>query len=642
MSGGRTIAAALLLAAATACTGASASSSPEDSYRKGIAALASGQPRTARVELMNALQANPNDTRARLAQARTYLLLGDGVAAESEIRRATDSGVPAAGIKHLLAHALLLQREPQRAIAESEGVAGEHEAYAARIRGRAFIELNDGARAAGEFDRAIRAGERDARVWTDVAFFRRWTGDQAAAVEAADRAAALDPRNVEALTLRGELTRSQYGLAAALPWFDRALEIDPDNVTALLERASTLGDLGRMSDMLADTRRVLSLSNANPVAYYLQAMLAARGGDFELARSIYERTGGRLDETPSGLLLASAIDYQTGNARQAVLRLHRLVAWQPANLKARRLLGAAQWRTGDAAGTVETLRPLAERPDADSYTLTLIAQALHRQGDTQAAAAFFARAARPQVRTATSIDGRGLSNAELTALRRTPVAQLDTRSRIAVVAALLGRGIAGEALERARALQRDNPGVPDVHILVGDARGMSGDFAGAAEEYRKAANLAFSEPVAFRLIEALRRSSRQSDADGVLQLYLQQNPRNVPALIMLAGRHMQARNWAEAADIYEGLRSRLGDRDASILSNLAWAYSEQSEHQRAVALARRAWELDSGNPATADTLGWALFRSGERAEGLSYLERAVRGAPSDAEIRRRLDAARRG
>ena len=45
---------------------------------------------------------------------------------------------------------------------------------------------------------------------------------------------------------------------------------------------------------------------------------------------------------------------------------------------------------------------------------------------------------------------------------------------------------------------------------------------------------------------------------------------------------------------------------------------------RAVPLARRAWSLDRDNPATADTLGWLLFKSGRRAEGLVLLERAAR------------------
>jgi tetratricopeptide (TPR) repeat protein len=644
MTKNRTLICALLLAGAAACSNAAAApSSPEESYRKGMAALEAGQPRTARVEFMNALQADPNDRRARLAQARTYLLLGDGVAAESEVQRARQAGVPAGETAHLLAHALLLQGENDRALAEGAGAAPQHAAYAARIRGRAAMAKGDNERASTEFAQALEAAPNDAQVWTDVAHFRRSSGDQAGALQAADRAVGIDPRSVEALTLRGELTRSQYGLAGAIPWFDRALEVDPDNVTALIERASTLGDLGRMQDMLRDSRRVLELSPGHPLAYYLQAMLAARGRDFPLARSIWQKTEGRLDQTPAGMLLASAIDYQTGNVEQAVARLDRLVARQPANRKARRLLAAAQWRKGDVAGTIATLRPLADRPDADSYTLSLIGRALERQGDTQGAAAYLARAAQPQGRALTALDAGQVSNEQLAALRRAAAQRPDhAPTQIMLIAALLARGLGDEALQRAVRVQAANPGVPDAHVLVGDARGTKGDFAGAAEEYRKAANLAFTEPVALRMIEALQRSNQGPAAQQVLNLFLQQNPRNVPALVLAAGAHMQARTWPEAIRIYEGLRRRLGDRDATILNNLAWAYSEVGDHGRAVPIARRAWELDRDNPATADTYGWILFKSGQRAEGLALLERAARGAPSDAEIRRHLEEARRG
>ena len=120
----------------------------------------------------------------------------------------------------------------------------------------------------------------DSDVWTDVARFRRSNGDVAGALEAADRAVAARPRNVEALVLRGILTRGQYGLAAALPWFDRALDIDGGNVEALIERAITYGDMGRMSDMLADAREAHRLTGGNPTAYYLEAVLAARAAQF--------------------------------------------------------------------------------------------------------------------------------------------------------------------------------------------------------------------------------------------------------------------------------------------------------------------------------------------------------------------------
>jgi hypothetical protein len=46
--------------------------------------------------------------------------------------------------------------------------------------------------------------------------------------------------------------------------------------------------------------------------------------------------------------------------------------------------------------------------------------------------------------------------------------------------------------------------------------------------------------------------------------------------------------------------------------------------------------------AAPDTLGWLLFKSGRRTEGLVLLQQAARGAPSDSDIRRRLAFARGG
>ena len=232
--------------------------------------------------------------------------------------------------------------------------------------------------AASAFDRALTAAPEDGALWADIADFRRATGETAGAIEAADRAVALAPRFVQALRLRGELTRSQYGLAAAMPWFDRALEIDPSNVAVLIERAAALGDLGRTREMLADTRRLLSVSANNPSAYYLQAMLAARGRDYALARSLYRRTGGAFDNRPAAMLLAGTIELGTGNASLAMGPLKRLLKAQPGNLKVRRLLGSAQWQSGDSRAAIGTLRPLADRPDADAYTLSIIGKAYAR------------------------------------------------------------------------------------------------------------------------------------------------------------------------------------------------------------------------------------------------------------------------
>jgi tetratricopeptide (TPR) repeat protein len=543
-----------------------------------------------------------------------------------------------------MAHALLLQGQAERAIAEAGKAGPGHAGYAGRIRGRAWMELGEMPRAAAAFDAALAAAPGDDEVWTDIARFRRAGGELGGAIEAADKAVRLDPQNVEALMLRGELTRSQYGLSAALSWFDRALEIDPDHVLTRLERAATLADLGRMKAMLADTRLVLSLSPGQPMAYYLQAVLAARAKKFQLARSLYQRTRGALDAQPAGMLLASVIDIETGNVERATGRLTKLVELQPENVKARRLLAAAQWRSGDPASTIATLRPLAERADADSYVLTLIGQAFAKQGDVRTASLYLARAAAPQRRSATALLAPPLDDRQLAALRRSADAKPgDAGLQVQLIRALLGRGFGKDAFARARRLQAANPGAPDAHILVGDALGINGQYAAAADEYRKAANLAFTEPVALRLVEALRNAGDARRATQVLELFLQQNPQSVPVQLLAGNLYMEAKRWDEAIAAYEALRTRLGNRDATVLNNLAWAYSEKGDFDRAIPLARKAWSLNPNNPATADTLGWLLFKSGEDpALGLALLEQAARGAPSDGEIQRHLMAAQSG
>jgi tetratricopeptide (TPR) repeat protein len=626
-------AALLLLLAACGAAGGTA-------YERGAAAFESGDIRTARVELLNALQQEPGNRLARIMQARVQLALGDGQAAEGEITRARQSGASVGDTGHLLAEARLLQGDAQGALREAARAGRPHFAYAQRITGRAFMMLGDGSNAGTAFDRALAAAPNDSDVWADLASWRRFNGDVAGALQAVDRAVAARPRNAEALALRGELTRGQYGLAAAIPWFTRALDVDPGNVDALLERAATYADMGRMSDMLADTRRVITLTGGHTRAFYLQAVLAARAQDFELAKRLWVRTNGAYDQTPAGMLLISAIDFQTGNEEQAARRLAGLLQQQPGNRRARRLLAAAQWRMNDPAGVAATLRPLADRPDADAYTLSLLGRALSRTGDRDQAALYLARAAQPQPGALAALDPLG--EGEFAAVRRAAEENPgDGPAQLRFASALLGRGQTGEALERARRMQAQSPGAPEVHILVGDVLGATGDFAGAAAQYRRAANLQFSEAVALRLIGALTRSGQGEQAADVLSLFIQQNPSSVPGLILVASEAMQDEDWAEAIRIYENLRLRLGDNDATVLNNLAWAYSESGDLAAAVPLARRAWSLDRDNPATADTLGWLLFKAGRRAEGIALLARAARGAPNNLAIRQRLAQARR-
>jgi tetratricopeptide (TPR) repeat protein len=603
-----------------------------DHFRRASAALRDGEPRLARVELLNAIKADPTNGAAHLLQGQVYVRLGDGVAAEAEIVRARETGTPLAETRHLMAEALMLQGEARRAIDETEpaGVAPRYAAWAARLRGRAFAQIGDTAAAGEAFALATQSGPGDPEVWSDLGRFRSTIGDALGALQAADRAVALAPDNLEAVILKGELTRTQYGLVAALPWFDRALKIDPESVAALIEKAATLGDMGRVREMLATTRVVLDIDGRNPAAFYFQAVMAARAHNFPLARTLMRNTGGAMDGVPAVMLLSALIDYQSGNNEQAIDKLARLVAMQPENLKARRMLAAAQFRARDYSGTIGTLRPIADRPQADSYVLTLIGRALEQQGDRDAASVYLDRAALPLPAAQAVADPAAVSNARRT-LDGDPG---DREARAALARALIAGGDIAGGFAEATTVLNASPADPSGLLLIGDALAAQGKHRDAAEAYRRAATISFTEPVALRLIDALRHAGNGRAAYQALAIFLAQNPQNVPARLIAADLAMASRQWPRAVEILEGLRRRLGDRDAAILNNLAWSYYSVGKPAKALPLAAAAHALVPPNPAVANTYGWLLVATKtDRARGLTLLEQAAAQAPANPGVR---------
>lgn len=586
------------------------------------AAFAQHQPRSAWIELMNAIDADPDNRLAWMYRARVALALDRPQEAGDALDRAIKAGFPESRTLHFRAHALLLEDNPSEAlrVAAADRVSPLHRAYAARMRGRARAAMGDYPGAAREFGAAMAITPRDPALWIDLADFRLRTGERRGAIEASDQAVALDRGNVAALILKGRLARDQYGLAAALVWFDRALEIDRLDIDAQLERAATLGDMGRTREMLEATRAVQALDQGNPRAFYLQAVLAARARKFALADKLVDLAGGALDDMPGMMLLKGAIAYQRGMFGEAIAALTPLVRAQPENVAARRLLAAADWQTGDSDSVIAALEPVLDG-GADSYALTLLGRAYEARDDRATAAAYLDRAALEK-------DTSSADPAMVEDLRWSAQRNGDAVSRAALVRALLASGDGAQALDMALALQRENPGAAEAHMLAGDVWSALSRWPQAITAYARAANLNFSEAIALRFVAALGHGGRPRDARRVLALFLDQHPMNIPARVVQADLLMTDGRFADAATILEGLRRRIGSRDVAIGVNLAWCYFRTNRPDEALALAAEAYRLAPANPRVSHSYGWILFKSGRNPAGaLALLQQAAAQAP---------------
>lgn len=592
--------------------------------------LTAGNATAAREAALQAVRSDPGAAEAHVALAVSMLALDDGVGAESALQRAVDAGYDARLVPHLRAHALLLQGQADKALAEAGKADPRFRAYALRMRGRALAMAGDYAGALRALDEAVRIAPRDAEVWTDVGRFKSKAGDMLGAIQASERAVALAPGNVDALVLRGERVRGQFGLIAALPWFEAALQRDPAHHGALIEYAATLGDSGRTVDALAVTRRALAARAGSPQALYLQAVIAARAGNWALARTLLERTGGAVDALPGAQLLAATLDLEAGANEQAIGRLRGIVGAQPLNLTARKLLALALLRSDSARNAIDTLRPVVARGDADSYALTLVARGFERIGDRAAAARFLDRAALP----AGAEPGAFSADASAAVLAADSARRPgDPAATLPLIRALIDAGDLQDALAKAQAVAARNTGAPAAHLLLGDVLMLMARPADAATAYRRAADLRFDSPTLLRLVEAQTRAGRGQDAATALALFLSQNPVDPAALRLSAQWQLAAGAYDAAIDTLERLRLGIGDGDAALNADLAYAYAGAGESEAAADFGEAAYALAPSNPAAADAFGWALYRGGDLQGAAELLEKAVALAPRHPGLR---------
>ncbi len=590
---------------------------------RGLAALDRGDARTARVELMNAIKGNPRSALARAAQARALADLGDGAGAQAEVERARSLGQAPAATRAVMAQAHFLQGDFAGALAEARAIdlPEEQALDAAHVIARAALAEGDVRGSETALTRALALNARDSDTWVEVGRLRMATGDQAGAIAAADQAVALDPKSALALGLRAELTRTQYGLVAALPWFDRAMAVDPDSVPVLEQYAATLADAGQASRMLAMTRRILALDPGNARAWMMQAVMAARAGQDDLARKLLERTGGRLDGEPATQLLRGILHLQDGNPLLAAQTLAPLVDAQPWNRPARILLGRAYADNGDQMSAAATLAPIVAQQDADPYVLTLAARVQESLGDRAMASDMLARAAWP-VRPAASVFATSLPNGA-------PADPATARDNIPYIRALLTAGRDDEALERARLLNRANPGAPAAWLILGDVLQANGQGRESVRAYEAGANIRFDRDAALRLVSALQQTGNGPRAEQVARLFLRQHPMDHDMLRLAAGFAIAREDWRSAERLLQALRAQVGDNDALLMTDLARVSLEQRKQSAALAYARHGYALMPGNPVTADMLGWVLMRSDAKGPmAVDLLEKAVALAPS--------------
>ena len=409
---------------------------------------------------------------------------------------------------------------------------GEGSPAFTRLLGDADAAMAKGALGdAGQLlDEARALAPESPDLWLAIARLRLRGGEHLAALEAADRALAFGPDHAPALRLRALLVRDAHGAADALPWFEAALQIAPEDPDTLAEYAATLGDAGEGSASLKAARALAEVAPDDPRVPFLQAVIAARGSQITIARSLLSRSGMAERGVPAAQLLDAVVNLEEGNADTAATILGDLATRQPANARVRELLARAMFEGGRDVEVVKRFGPEAALPEASPYLVMLVARAYERRGDRAAAAPLLARAYGP-VR----------AQPALLALRDgLPPPTTDIRRS-------LWNGDGAGARAKAMALRQRIPASADVAALAGDALLGAGDPRGALTVYALASEARRPWPLTRKVVWTFASHGNPAAAEMLLARHVAGETDNASALTMLAERQAARGDWRHVA-----------------------------------------------------------------------------------------------
>ena len=537
---GRHAAAVLALCLATLAGGCT--KTPEQVEASAAAHLAKNESRSAMVELKDLLQREPNRARARLLLGRSLNDQFDYAGAESELRRAAKLGVDVNELAAPLARAMLLQGQFEALTKESlfnRTTAPDAVAAVLDFKANALLALSRPDEAVALLERARTLAPSSGAVNATLATVLLSRGDLEGARRMLLAAEKADPRSAEVQRSLGLLMLQTGKLADAAIYFAKAaaLAVGPPRDREL-QRIS----LAALVDTELRQQRVPAAQVAlerldglgdGRINGLLRTRLNIAKGDLPLARREAEKLLARGRADPDAALLLGLIYAMQGNDGQAEMQFKTVLAAEPENNLARRVLAQLRMQQGKPREAAAMLQPLLK--EASGNVVTLAVQANLAAGDRKAALALLEQRAGQGAGDAHAVAelARGflLADAPDQALAALPPTDSFAEGDVAELeglrlSALLAKNDLPAARKTADALAVRNPLNVRLQVMLGDfyVRAGASDLARAALE-RAAAARPQDPAIELRLaqLDALAGDLRKAEARLVAAA--EKNPR---------------------------------------------------------------------------------------------------------------------
>lgn len=415
----------------------------------------------------------------------------------------------------------------------------------------------------------------------------------------------------------------------------------PDSLDAQRSAARLALMQGEAEALLDYSRAVVAAAKTRSDGYRLLAdLLSGKPRHGELAIKTLRKLAGAAADNATAWYALGVVALRYGQARTAADAARRALQLAPRRIEAALLQAASLIRLekpARAQAVIETLP--GSKAQRSRYHLSL-AELLLGSGEAQAALDEFERALALQPDNANARFGLAVLALNLGKLERAEAAfKRLYRNNVRTQDAAFYLGIIHERREAYAAAEKwyrrvsEGDRVFEARVHAARMRARQGELAGAraamdtlrAQYPNMSARLYAAEA---RMLFAVGRAQA---ALAVYDTALQKLPGN-PDLLYSRSLVYEKLGRIEAA--MADLQAILAQNpdSARALNALGYMLTNHSgRYDKALQLISRALELDPGNPAILDSLGWVHYQMGHLQKALEYLQRAYETFP-DPEI----------
>jgi tetratricopeptide (TPR) repeat protein len=301
----------------------------------------------------------PLNVDARLALVRAVLASGDAVRAEREIRLLVVRFPNSPAVLTQVGGLYMGRRDFAAARAAFTQALKIDPASSDALAGLVVLDLgaNDPRSAIARVEARLSAAPEDATAWYLAARSYALVGDAPQTERALMKTIELDPANLQAYGMMGDLYGMQGKLDQALQQFQAWATREPRSVAAQTMVGLVLEKLNRMPEAQRTYERVLEMDrHAAIAANNLAWMLAEGGGNLDQATELAQAAKSQAPDQPAFNDTLGWIFYKKNLAEQSVPLFQQALEKDPENALTHFHLGMAYAKLGEDSKAIAALK----------------------------------------------------------------------------------------------------------------------------------------------------------------------------------------------------------------------------------------------------------------------------------------------